>query len=97
MDRTPTQDLKQRLKNPEYAIRYGSEQAKVELAITLSRARRNLSMTQKQFAEALKLSQPYIAKLERGDTNPTIGNIGAMLAMLGLRLVICTEPIREKD
>ena len=84
--RTPTQDLIHRLKNIEYAKLYGSEDAKTGLAITLSRARRNLNMTQKQFAEKLEKSQPYIAKLESGDANPTIGAIGSMLAVVGLRL-----------
>ena len=43
-------------------------------------------MTQKQFAEKLEKSQPYIAKLESGAANPTIGAIGSMLAVVGLRL-----------
>ena len=91
--RTPTQDLTHRLKNIEYAKLYGSEDAKTGLAITLSRARRNLNMTQKQFAEKLEKSQPYIAKLESGDANPTIGAIGSMLAVVGLRLETDTSAL----
>ncbi len=89
--RTPTHDLVYRLKNSEYAKLYGSEQVKADLAITLSKARHSLNMTQKQFADKLKLSQPYIAKLESGDANPTIGAIGAMLAAVGLSLVTHTK------
>ena len=91
--RTPTHDLECRLKNLEYAKLYGSEQVKADLAITLSKARHSLNMTQKQFADKLKLSQPYIAKLESGDANPTIGAVGAMLAVVGLSLVTHTEPL----
>ena len=91
--RTPTQDLIHRLKNIEYAKLYGSEQVKTDLAITLSRARRNLKMTQKQFAEKLEKSQPYIAKLESGDANPTIGAIGSMLAVVGLSLETHTKAL----
>lgn len=90
---TPNYDLAHRLKDLEYAKLYGSEQIKADLAITLSNARHRLNMTQKQFADVLKLSQPYIAKLEGGGANPTIGAIGAMLAMVGLSLVTHTEPL----
>jgi len=91
--RTPTQDIINLLKNIEYAKLYGSEDAKTSLAITLSRARRNLNMTQKQFAEKLEKSQPYIAKLESGAANPTIGAIGSMLAVVGLSLETHTKAL----
>lgn len=90
---TPNCDLARRLKNLEYAKLYGSEQIKADLAITLSKARHRLNMTQKQFADVLKSSQPYIAKLEGGAANPTIGAVGAMLAVVGLSLVTHTEPL----
>ena len=91
--KTPTQDLAHRLKNLEYAKLYGSEQIKANLAITLSNARHKLNMTQKQFADVLNSSQPYIAKLEGGAANPTIGAVGAMLAVVGLSLVTHTESL----
>ena len=91
--RTPTRDLARRLKNLNYAKLYGSERAKAELAITLSKARHELKMTQKQFADTLKLSQPYIAKLESGAANPTVGAVGSMLAVVGLSLVTHTVPL----
>jgi len=90
---TPINDLACRLKDLEYAKLYGSEQIKADLAITLSKARHKLNMTQKQFADVLKSSQPYIAKLEGGAANPTIGAVGAMLAVIGLSLVTHTEPL----
>jgi len=80
-----------RLKNLEYAKLYCSEQVKADLALTLSKARHKLNMTQKQFADTLKLSQPYIAKIENGAANPTIGAVGAMLSVLGLSLITHTE------
>jgi Predicted transcriptional regulator with C-terminal CBS domains len=90
---TPTNDLARRLKDLEYAKLYGSEQIKADLAITLSKARHKLNMTQKQFADVLKSSQPYIAKLEGGAANPTIGAVGAMLSVVGLSLVTHTESL----
>lgn len=90
---TLNDDLMLRLKNLEYAKLYGSEQMKTGLAITLSNARHKLNMTQKQFADVLKLSRSYIVKLESGSANPTIGAVGAMLAVVGLKLVMHIEPL----
>ena len=91
--RTPTQDIINLLENIEYKKIYGSESAKTSLAITLSRARRNLNLTQKLFAEKLGKTQPYIAKLESGAANPTIGAIGSMLAVLDLSLETHTKAL----
>ncbi len=86
-------DLEQELQDPEFAYYYGADQAKTQLAFTLVDARDQLNLTQKEVADKLKVSQPYIAKLERGDANPSIGRIGSLLALLGLRLNTRTEPL----
>ena len=93
MSITPTDDLIDRLKDPEYAKLYGEEDAKVDFAITLTKVRKSLGLKQKQMADKLGVSQPYIAKLEGGEANPTLGRIGALLAMLGRRLVTQTAPL----
>ena len=93
MTATPTDDLLERLKDPEYAKLYGAENAKVDFAITLTKARKNLDLTQKSLADKLGISQPYVAKLEGGEANPTLGTIGSLLAMLGYRLVTQTAPL----
>ena len=90
---TPRQDLERELQDPEYAKLYGAAQAKAEIALTLSKARVRAGMTQKKLAEKLGRSQSYIAKLEKGDANPTIGTIGSMLAILDCRLVTETHPL----
>lgn len=86
-------DLEQKLKDSEFASYYGSDQAKTELAFTLIAARDQLNLTQTEVANKLKVSQPYIAQLERGDANPSIGRIGSLLAQLDLRLNTRTEPL----
>ena len=87
------EDLKQELQDPEFAYYYGADQAKIQLAFTLMDARNQVNLTQKEVADKLKVSQPYIAQLERGDANPTISKIGGMLAQIGLRLRTRTEPL----
>ncbi|MBA7479832.1 hypothetical protein ES707_15273 [subsurface metagenome] len=93
MNRTPRQDLIDRLKDPEYAKLYGAEQAKVDFAITLAKARKSANLTQKSLSEKLSISQPYVAKLEGGEANPTLGTIGSLLATLGYQLVTQTAPL----
>ena len=93
MNRTPRQDLIDRLKDPEYAKLYGAEQAKVDFAITLAKARKSADLTQKGLSEKLGISQPYVAKLEGGEANPTLGTIGSLLATLGYQLVTQTAPL----
>jgi len=94
MSITPTDDLIDRLKDPEYAKLYGEEDAKVDFAITLTKVRKSLGLKQKQMADKLGVSQPYIAKLEGGEANPTIGRIGSLLASIDLRLVTGTAPLK---
>lgn len=86
-------DLEKELQDTEFASYYGADQAKIRLAFTLVEARNRVNLTQKEVADTLKVSQPYIAKLERGDANPTIGKIGSMLAQLGLRFNMQAEPL----
>ncbi len=94
MTRTPSEDLLKELKDPEYARRYGDEMAKVDFGITMTNARKNLDLTQRGLAEKLGIKQPYIARLERGEANPTLGAIGRLLAAISLRLVTGTAPLQ---
>lgn len=93
MPEMPREDLERDLRDPEFAKLYGAAAAKTEFAVVFARARRSLGITQDGIADKLGLSQPYIAKLEGGDANPTIGAIGSLLAVLGLRLAMNTEPL----
>jgi len=89
----PREDLKRELQDPEFAKFYGADQARIQLALTLVATRSKLGLKQKEIAAKLGASQPYIAKLEKGDANPTIGKIGSMLALLDFRLVTLSAPL----
>ncbi|MFA5186782.1 MAG: helix-turn-helix transcriptional regulator [Patescibacteria group bacterium] len=93
MPETWREDLNKDLQDPELAMLYGAAQAKDAVAITLAKARIEHGLTQQEMAHKVKVSQPYIAKLERGDANPTIGVVGGMLAAIGLRLVTNVGPL----
>jgi len=86
-------DLQRRLSDSEFTIEFGAELAKSEVAVALTRVRLNHNVTQVDLANKLGTNQSYIAKLERGDANPTVGMIGKVLASMGLRLRVHTESI----
>ena len=101
----PIEDIRSNLKDPEFARYFGEDHAKTSFALTLAIARQNAGLTQKELAAKAGVSQAYIAKLEGGEANPTLGRIGSLLAVLGLSLVTDVEelshrsekPDREKD
>ena len=93
---SPTEDLIEELKDPDFKKEYGAEQAKLEFAVVLHDARTQAKLTQQQLAGVLGRTQPYIARLEGGEANPTLAAIGRMLAALDLRIVIETMPIRPE-
>ncbi len=69
----------------EYRHEFGSETAKLEMAAALLRAREGMSLTQSRLANLAGTSQAYIAKLESGGANPTIGNVGRLFASMWLK------------
>jgi transcriptional regulator with XRE-family HTH domain len=83
----PIEDVREEVRDIKFAKEYGAELAKINVAITLAKAREEKGLTQGQLAQKAGSSQPYIAKLESGNANPSIGTIGQILAVLGFRLV----------
>lgn len=93
MTSTFDSELREELKNPEFAKMFGAAQAKSSFAITLAEARRQLNLTQQKLAFRLGVSQGYIAKLEGGEANPTLVRIGSLLAIIGLSLTTGTTAL----
>ena len=88
------------LEDIEYRKDFGSESAKLEMASAFVRARELMNLTQSALAEQAGTSQAYIARLERGDANPTIGNIGRLFACMWLKPSIeptLIEPSRSVE
>jgi transcriptional regulator with XRE-family HTH domain len=89
----PQEYFKSQLKDPDFVKSYGADRAQMELALALAEARNELGITQKSMAEKLGVSQPYIAKLEKGRATPTIRQVGSMLAQVDLRPIIKMAPL----
>jgi transcriptional regulator with XRE-family HTH domain len=51
-------------------------------------------MTQAELAARAGLTQSAVARLERGNANPTIGTLDNVIAATGRRLVLAAEPRR---
>ena len=77
----------------EVRMAYGEEVAKMDFALALTKARKESDLTQQQLAERLGVSQAYIARLESGLANPTIGKAGSIFACLWRRLSVNTVEI----
>lgn len=84
---SPIDEIREQLQDIEIAREYGEELAKLSCAMTLAASRKEKGLTQEQLAEMTGTSQPYIAKLEKGYANPSIGTIAGILAVMGFRLV----------
>lgn len=93
MSRVFRDDLEHNLRDPEFAKEFGAAQAKSSFALTLAQARLKLGITQKKLANMAGVSQGYIAKLEGGEANPTLGRIGSLFAILGLSITTDTTAI----
>ena len=73
------------LNDIEYREEYGSETAKLGMAASFLMGREAMGFTQSKLAKRAGTSQAYIAKLERGDANPTIGNVGRLFGCMWLK------------
>jgi predicted transcriptional regulator len=93
MNRAFEDDLRVKLRDPEFAKMFGAAQAKSSFALTLAKARARVGLTQKELADKAGVSQAYIAKLEGGEANPTLERIGSLLAVLGLSLTTDTTTL----
>ncbi len=87
-------EFKKELKIPKEELLLAK--AKLELSEFIYDLRRMKRMSQKQLAELMGVSQPYIAKIEDGEENLTIETIVKLLAALNTRLRLKPEK-RDKD
>jgi transcriptional regulator with XRE-family HTH domain len=86
MPETFKDDLTRDLQDKEFARGFGAELAKTDFAMLLVKARKAAGITQQELAAMAGTTQSYIAKLESGEANPTVGRIAELLALLGFRL-----------
>jgi len=86
-------DLRERLKDPEFKEEYEKELALVELGISIARAREKAGLTQKEVAARASMKQEAISRLENG-YNAKIGTLLRVADALGASMKI---EFPEKD
>lgn len=77
--------LKEQLKDKELLIGYNQVRMHFKIARLVEELRLKEGLTQKQLAKKAKVSQPMIARLEKGDQErvPTLATINKVLGALG--------------
>lgn len=76
------------LANPEVKAAYDA----LEPAYQIARLRIEAGLTQAQLAELVGTKQPSIARLERGDSEPSLAFLRRLAGALGVRLEINFVP-----
>lgn len=87
------EDLARRLEDTTFRRAFGAAQVKSGLAFILREARTGEGLSQKALADRVDVTQAYIAKLEGGEANPTVGHIGEILAVLWQGLDVQLKPL----
>lgn len=82
--------LREQLGNEEFAREYRDVSRDVDFALTLTRVRENLGLTQVELARRTGLKQPMIARIEGGQI-PTVPTLQRIAAALNSRVVITSD------
>lgn len=87
--------LKAELNLPHEAVVLAK--VKLELSELIYDLRKSKKMSQKELAAAIRVSQPYIAKIEDGEENLTLETIVKLLSALHICLRLKPEKLGRRD
>ena len=95
--KTHEEVLKPYLRDPKFRKGYEEELEKLRIVDTLIRLRERRSLTQAQLARRIGVSQPFIAKLESGEThNFSLETLVKLAVALDSELEVRFHPHRAK-
>ena len=85
-----TEILLKELKNDEFRLAFEEQRFYLQIARLLSNLRRTRGLSQAELARRTSVSQPMIARLEKGDhrRTPTFETIFRLLKVLGYNMSI---------
>lgn len=78
--------------DPEFARAWEDTEPEFQLACELLRLRRQLNLTQAEFASKVEMPQSVIARLESGQHRPSFKTLTRIARKLGLNLRVSFEP-----
>ena len=79
------QDVRKELYTPE---EIAASDARVKLAIALSKARKAKGLTQKELSEKTGIRQPVISRLEHGDTDTQIDILIRLATAMNMQMQV---------
>lgn len=82
------QDLKKRLKDPEFKKAWEESEAEYQISRALIAARLSKKISQRELAKKANTTQAVISRLEGMSANPSIGLLQKVASALNLRLKI---------
>jgi transcriptional regulator with XRE-family HTH domain len=83
--------------DPAFKAAWEAEAPISVLALNVYRLRKELGLTQAELGARAGLSQPKVAKIERGDANPELRTLGRLAGALGVTVgELLTDPYGEK-
>jgi transcriptional regulator with XRE-family HTH domain len=82
-------------KNPKYRKAYDALRDEFALARTVIEARKAAGLTQQELAQKMGTTQPVVARLEAGNTRPSLRTLERLAEATGLRLVIAFQPRKK--
>ncbi len=94
----PLEDfLSREMKSEEFRIHFEERRFYLQVAHLVTDLRARAGISQAELARAAKVSQPLIARLEKGDQRrtPTFETIAKILSALGYRLDLRVVPGRK--
>jgi transcriptional regulator with XRE-family HTH domain len=80
------------LKNPKYRKSYDALQDEFALARAVIEARKAAGLTQLELAQKMGTTQPVVARLEAGNTRPSLRTLERLAEATGSKLVIALQP-----
>ena len=84
--------LKRKLLDPDFRAAYAAEDKRIELALQVMSLRHRRGMTQADLAKTIGTSQANISRIERFDSNLTLGTLEKVARALGADLQIELVP-----
>ncbi len=88
---TLQEDLKKRLKNPEFKKAWEESEVEYQLGRRLIEARLERSISQRDLAKKANTTQAVISRIEAMNSNPSIGLLKRLAEALGTKLKIGFE------
>lgn len=82
--------------DPEFRAEWERTALARAVAVAVVRQRTERGLSQRDLAKLLGMEQPQVARLERGDVNPSLETMMRVASGLGIELTIDVRPAKAK-